>query len=309
MTTQIPQRSQGRPTTESLVRAAERKDMAPIDQLRSMMFEHAAKIEAIVPRGVDPRRVIQLALANAARDPKILACTASSVLISTAQIAALGLEPGTALQQAYLVPRKNNKKIKGAWVKVMGYRGFVLLASHEGISAKAQAVYHGDTFRYVDGLAPVLEFTPADELPRGAEMRGAFAVWSLKDGRRDALYWSMQKLQHHRDRFAPKDYDTKQVTGPWCDHFDAMCEKTMIRMAAKTWPLSTDRSRQALRVDDAGEAGRIDLAFVPGARADQVRDAAMALGEHQDSFEGSYEDEPPREETPVPAGREPGAEG
>src|SRR5690349_12469151 len=100
-----------RPTAEMVMREQEAKTN-PLAALDLAMTKAAPRLAEIVPKGIDPVRVMQLAMSNARRDPKLLACTTSSMLIATAQIAALGLEPGTALQQAYLVPRKNRKKVR-----------------------------------------------------------------------------------------------------------------------------------------------------------------------------------------------------
>ena len=293
--------TQGRPSA-ALITA---KQDNPIEALRLTMVEAGPRLAAIVPRHVDPMRVIELASSNARRDPKLLKCTTASILIATAQIAALGLEPGTALQQAYLVPRENRKKVGNEWTAVfeasaiIGYRGLTLLAyESERITATAQCVFENDRFEECQGLEPKLVHRQSDGDP--GEMRGAFAVWQFSDGRREHLYWPLRKLLAHRDRHAPRSsyagnvriakQEDKPITGPWAEHFEAMCEKTMIRMAAKRWPLSSDRMRHALTVDDAGEQGRT-IAFVPGASTENVRAFASSLGEDPAMLDaGDYAD-------------------
>lgn len=312
--------TQGRPPTDLVIA---RKDN-PLEVLRAEMSPAASRLAAIVPRHVDAGRVIELAISNARRDPNLLRCTTASMLISTAQIAALGLEPGTALQQAYLVPRKNRKKIGNKWedvheaTAIIGYRGFVLLAYEgERITAKTNIVSQNDIFRSVDGLDPKLEHEETDGNP--GDVRGAYCVWRFPDGRRDFLYWPVRKLLAHRDRFAPRSSYAKgggfienaadrPLTGPWLDNPEAMFQKTVVRMAAKMWPLTSERMRGALTVDDAGEQGR-SIAFIPGAKAEDVKGLAMALGERPETFdEGDYadlpEDVPP--EKPSEPKREPG---
>ena len=300
----------GRPGTDlAVVRAGQ------VEALNATMTKAAPRLAEIVPRHVDPMRVIQLAVSAARRDEKLLACTASSMLIATAQIAALGLEPSTALQQAYLVPRKNRKKVGGAWqdvqeaTAIIGYRGFTLLAyDSEGIDVQAEIVRMGDTFEQAGGLSPILKHAKCEDENPG-DVRGAYAVWELPNGRRRHLWWTARELRAHRDRFAPKDYETKAVKGPWADHFEAMCLKTMVRMAAKLWPLSSERMRSALRVDDAGEVGRSEF-YIPGvgAKADAVKALSAAVGEPPDFYDGPSEDDAPGDPMSETA-REPGAEG
>lgn len=307
----------GRPSTEDVNKAAlARTD--PLAALDLAMTKSASRLAEIVPRHVDPMRVIQLAMSCARRDEKLLRCTTASVLIATSQIAALGLEPGTALQQAYLVPRKNRKKIGGAWkdvheaTAIIGYRGFVLLAhDSEGIDCQAEVVHVGDTFRERSGLAPVLEHEQSEAEDPG-KLRGAYAVWELRDGKRRHLWWPMARLLHHRDRFAPRGFaeagQDKPIVGPWADHLAAMCTKTVVRAAAKLWPISSERMRHALTVDDAGETGRAALSFIPGAKPEAVKDLALSMGEAPESFDDSVEDAPPDSEEPADEGREQGAD-
>lgn len=315
-----------RPSTEDVNKAALAREN-PYAALDMAMTKATTRLAEIVPKHVDPRRVVQLALSCARKDEKLLRCTVSSVLIATSQIAALGLEPGTALQQAYLVPRTSRKLRGGAWVEVheataiIGYRGFVLLAyDSEGIDCQAAIVRIGDHFVERGGILPILEHSKSEADEMG-ELRGAYAVWELSSGKRRHLWWTRRELNAHRDRFAPrasyvdgrklgKD-EEHPITGPWKDHVDPMRLKTMVRMASKLWPLSSDRMRHALTVDDAGETGRAALSFVPGAEPGRVRDLALSLGEPPETFDAAGEDEgPPSEEEPeAEPGRQPGEEG
>jgi recombination protein RecT len=309
----------GRPTTEDVNKAALART-EPLAALDLAMTKAADRLAAIVPRHVDPMRVIQLALSCARRDPKILRCTTASVLIATSQIAALGLEPGTALQQAYLVPRKNRKKgADGRWTDVheataiIGYRGLVLLAhDSEGIDCQAEVVHEADVFRERSGLSPILDHEQS-ELADPGKLRGAYAVWELRDGKRRHLWWPMARLIHHRDRFAPRGFaeagKDKPIVGPWADHLASMCMKTVVRAAAKLWPISSDRMRHALTVDDAGETGRAALAFVPGAKPEAVKELALSMGEPAESFEGQDDGDAPPDSGQSEDARELGAEG
>ena len=293
--------TQGRPSA-ALITA---KQDNPIEALRLTMTEAAPRLQAIVPRHVDAMRVIELATSNARRDPKLLQCTTVSILIATAQIAALGLEPGTALQQAYLVPRENRKKVGNDWVStneataIIGYRGLAFLAyESERITAKSVCVYAGDRFVESQGLDPKLEHSQSEDDP--GEVRGAYCVWRFPDGRREHLYWPIRKLLAHRDRHAPRSSyvngnyvarkEDRPIAGPWLDHFEPMCEKTMTRMAAKFWPMSSERLRHAITVDDAGEQGRA-IAFIPGVKTDDVRSFAASMGEDLKALDaGDYAD-------------------
>lgn len=315
----------GRPTTADVDKMQLAREN-PIAALDLAMTKAAPRLAEIVPRHVDPMRVIQLAISNARRDPKLLECTTSSMLIATSQIAALGLEPGTALQQAYLVPRKNRRKVRDEggrekWIDVheataiIGYRGLVLLAhDSEGIDVQAEVVHMADTFRERGGLAPILEHEKSEADDPG-QMRGAYAVWELPSGKRRHLWWPRRDLVKHRDRFAPRSsyvdgqyiarVEDRPISGPWADHFEAMCAKTVVRAAAKLWPLSSDKMRHALRVDDAGERGAV-APFLPGVKPEAVAALVANMGEPEIADEGDYTDAPEVSAGEAAQGREPG---
>lgn len=78
------------------------------------------------------------------------------------QSAQLGLEPGSALGQAYLVPYGNQCQL------ILGYRGMIDLARRSGqvLSLSAFAVHEGDEFSYQLGLHPDIHHVPSCEADR-----------------------------------------------------------------------------------------------------------------------------------------------
>ncbi|MDD1677681.1 MAG: recombinase RecT [Methanomicrobiales archaeon] len=271
-----------------------------MDILREKFDRARSAIAEVAPKHVSPDRVLRLALAAAGRDQKLLDCTPASILMSTIQAAALGLEPSTALQQAYLVPYKINKKIGNKWEKIaeaqliIGYRGYILLATQSDMSAiDAENVYAEDEFECEKGLNPKLRHVESDKADRGA-MRGSYTVWQLNTGSKGFRYWNVSKLNAHRDKYARRDYESNEITGTWKDHYPGMCLKTVIRDASRFWPMSSEKIRNAIAVDDREAVGP-DFTLIHGASERGTANVLEALGE------GDYRPEPMPEAEAAPA--------
>ncbi len=300
--TDMTRGTQGRPASADLVKSSAEDKLDPLDRLK-LAFDRATKqIAEVCPSGVDPVRVVRMAIAAVARDEKLARCTPASILMGTLQGAALGLDLNSSLQQAFLVPRKNSRKGKdGKWIEVyeavfqMGYRGYIVLAHQAGaISASiAEAVFARDHFRARRSIPhDVFEHEICEDQNRG-DLRGAYCLWTTPGGGRDYLYWPAYQLYEHRDRFAPRqmyvdgqfiaDASKRPIVGPWIDHMVPMVRKTMVIQAAKNWPMSSEKLRQAIALDRLTEgADRPALTFVPmggGNSPEKAREALTALGE------------------------------
>ena len=95
------------------------------------------------------------------------------------QSAQLGLEPGSALGQAYLVPYGKECQL------ILGYRGMIDLARRSGqvLSLNAYAVREGDDFNYQLGLHPDIHHIPSPEAGRDKQpITFVYAVATLRGG-------------------------------------------------------------------------------------------------------------------------------
>lgn len=252
---------------------AESDALTPQKQVEILFKKSAERLDKMVPAHLKAERLWRLALAAMARDPKLTEATAQSILLSTMQCAALGLEPSTALQQAYLVPFNNKKKWKEGnvwreeWVTeaqlIIGYRGFILLAEQASVvSGIKAAVVHK-----LDDYFPALEGGEFRHIPYQdgdpGPLRAAYTRWIASNGQKE--YWPMSRfeLDKERDRFAKRDYRTKEIKQgqPWVTDFEAMCMKTTVRRAARFWPMQSERAeklRSALALDERADDGVAD---------------------------------------------------
>ena len=74
-----------------------------------------------------------------------------------------------------------------------------------------------------------------------------WAASTLKDGDSSFTVMSVPEMETFRDKFASsRDYQTKEVKGPWVDHFEAMGKKTVLMQHLKYQPKSFDGSTQQM---------------------------------------------------------------
>lgn len=195
-----------------------------------------------------------------------------SVLKSLTDLASVGLEPGTGpTALAYLVPFRG---AGGAWEAqpVIGYRGYINLARRSGLflDLHATVVHEHDTFDLQLGSAPHVLHKPFIQGDRG-QIIGAYCVSRFVGGGMQIEFMTRHDIERIRDKFSK----SAKNGGPWRDTFDAMAVKTVIRKAAKHWPLSTEL--QAAITMDAGVV--TPGGHVIDAVADYVPDAADSAAE------------------------------
>lgn len=208
-----------------------------------------------MPKHMTPDRLMRIALTEVRKTPELAKCEVSSFMGAIMQCAQLGLEPGSALGHAYLLPFAVNKKVGNQWQKVrtdcqliIGYRGMIDLARRSGqiISLSSRAVHAKDEFSYEYGLEETLHHKPA-EGERG-DLTHVYAVAKLVGG--GIQFEVMSKA----DILKIKETSKAKNSGPWVSHFDEMAKKTVIRRLFKYLPVSIEITR-AVVLDENADAG------------------------------------------------------
>ena len=202
-----------------------------------------------------PERISKLMLSAMSRNPKLLECTPESVLKVCMESASLALEPQSPLGHLYAVPYWNSKNGAMEAQPIIGYRGLIALARRSGeiTSIDAEAVRERDHFVFQKGLDPKLEHRPALDGKDPGPVIAAYAIAKFKDGGFQIDVMSRAQIDAIRGRSkSPK-------SGPWETDFDEMARKTVVRRAAKYWPMSTELAR-GLEMDDEAES---DLPPIP----------------------------------------------
>lgn len=205
--------------------------------IKDFIEQRQGAISALVPKHLNPERLMKVLLNSIYKTPKLQECTPSSLLQCALTAAELGLEPGGALGHAYLVPYKETCTF------IIGYRGLIELMRRSGqlASIRAVVVRERDRFRYTEGLDQNIEHEPFLDGDAGA-LKYVYAVAKLKDGSVQCEFMTRQQVDAIRARSRSKD------NGPWVTDFDEMAKKTVVRRIAKLLPLSSEAAK-ALEVD------------------------------------------------------------
>jgi recombination protein RecT len=276
---------------------AERKPSTIFDLLSNPKVERG--IKAVATQFLTPDRFLRMAINAVKKTPLLLQCDPQTVLGSFMTSAALGLEPNTIQQQAWLIPYKKRGKINGEWVDVyecqfqVGARGFVTLAhrSPHIDSLQAETIHEHDVFDHMIGSESFLRYKKA--LRNRGDAIGAFAYTKLKSGIEMATVLPFEELikirsksetykalsaavdaaGNERDRLKA---ETKLAETPWEMWFDDMGAKSAIKKSAKQLPLNPgDAIASAVVLDQDSADSVIDMAAM--AEADVAR--AVIAGE------------------------------
>ncbi|WP_432481630.1 recombinase RecT [Moraxella sp. ZY200743] len=158
-----------------------------------------------------------------------------TVFSAALMAATLNLPINNNLGFAYIVPFRNNKANRTEAQFQLGYKGFIQLAQRTGQFKRinACAVYEHDTEQDVyNRLTSLLPKPPS------GEKTGYIAYFQLLNGYEAHLSMSMEELNAHAQKYSQT---AKKGFGVWKDNFDAMAQKTVIKLLlSKQAPLSID---------------------------------------------------------------------
>lgn len=192
-------------------------------------------IKKALPSVITPERFTRMVLSALSSTPKLAECSPQSFLAAMMTAAQLGVEPNTALGQAYLLPYRNHGQMECQFQ--LGYKGLIDLAYRSGEVSVIQAhtVYENDVFEYELGMDPKLRHVPA-KADRG-ESVAYYAMFKTKDGGYGFEVMSVDDVQRHAQRYS-KSYGSG--SSPWRSNFDEMAKKTVLKRALKYAPLKSD---------------------------------------------------------------------
>src|SRR6185312_7564587 len=230
----------------------------PEQRLLQALEKARNSFSAVAAKRVTAERLIKVALGAATRNPMLLQCTTQSIVRAVMQGAELGFEPGSALQLAHLVPRKNNKMNPPIWEAqlIIDYRGYVDLAYRSGIVSflTAEVVYQDDLFEFELGLDPKLKHIPNGDDIDPSKIIYAYMVVGMKDGSKSFKVLNRKQL----DRIRQRADGSSSAYSPWNTDTAAMYMKTAIRNRTKLIPKSIEMAK-AERLDDAIDTGDMSL--------------------------------------------------
>ena len=221
--------------TEMIQKAAAQQITAqkPVKTIKDYVKAYEGEIAKALPSVITPERFTRMVLSAISTNPKLQECTPASFLGSMMTAAQLGVEPNTALGQAYIIPYKNKGVMEASFQ--LGYKGLIDLAYRSGEVSiiQAQVVCENDQFEYELGLDPKLRHVPAKE-NRGNPTY-YYGMFKTKDG---GYGFSVMSINEVRT-FAQK-YSKTFGFGPWQTNFDEMALKTVLKRTLKYAPLKSD---------------------------------------------------------------------
>lgn len=239
--------------------AAENKAAATTTKPKTMqqyVKSMEAEIAKALPSVITPERFSRIVLTALSSNPKLQECTPQSFLGAMMTAAQLGVEPNTALGQAYLIPFKNKGVMECQFQ--LGYKGLIDLAYRSGevSNIQAQEVYENDVFEFEYGLEPKLRHVPAKK-DRG-DVICYYAIFKMKDGGYNFGVMSVDDARKHGQKYS-KSYSF----GPWQSNFDEMAKKTVLKKVLKYAPLKSDFVRAVAQDETIKKDISDDMTFVP----------------------------------------------
>ena len=229
----------------AIQKAAEAKAQAAAGGGQATIQDYIRKMEGEIkkalPSVMTPERFTRIMMSALSANPKLMQCTAKSLLGAMMTAAQLGMEPNTPLGQAYLIPF-SNKGIMECQFQ-LGYKGLMDLAYRSGEVDVIQAhiVHENDSFEYELGLDPKLVHKPA-RTDRGAAIY-VYAMFRTKNGGYGFNVMSVDDIRAHA-----KKYSKTFNNGPWQTNFEEMAKKTVLKLTLKYAPLKSEFAR-AVTVD------------------------------------------------------------
>jgi recombination protein RecT len=239
-----------------------------VKDIRSMEKEFAKAM----PRGEEAVQLVRDAITVVNKTPKLAECEPTSVLGSLMTCAQLGLRPAV-LGEAFVLPFWDSKSSGYQAQLIIGYPGYIRLALESQLvdSLMPRLVHEEDEFDVDYGVSDTLIHKPARGRLRGP-VTDYYAISKFRSGGHAFFVMNRPEVEEHRDRFATTKTRAGKIFGPWVDHFDAMGQKTTIRMLAKYLP-KTPRLAVARYVD-----GGLRLDLNPKADAADVTEHPTVEG-------------------------------
>jgi recombination protein RecT len=204
-----------------------------------------------------------------AGNPTLAECSSSTIVSSALVANSLKLSMSSSLGHCYLVPfedRKNGRKVA---TFILGYKGYIQLAIRSGQYKKINVIpiKQGEVVKY-DRIRGEVTFNPitSDLVWEQTPTVGYYAYFELINGYKKEIYWSIEKMQYHADKYS-KAYSMEKAallkagqvpanemwkySSYWYSDFDGMACKTMIRqLLSKDGVMSIDMQKAFEEDDD-----------------------------------------------------------
>lgn len=276
--------------------------------LKSQLEKMKPEIAQIIPAGtITADRQIKVVLACTMKNPDLLKCDLTSILLAVQQASELGLELGGGIGEAHLVPFRQNGVMLAQMI--IGFQGMLKLVRQSGElrSLTNEVVYRGEPFKVDLGNGTVThERDYGSDVERTmAEVIAAYVILRFKDGGQQVTVVPRAELEAIR-----KSSKAQGVFSPWNTHRVEMYKKTAIRRAFKLAPKSSTKSARVAEIlaeTEETEFAHDEPTSAPTALLERVQAKAQATARRDATDTEIVEHDPVTGEVvPSNVGREPG---
>jgi phage RecT family recombinase len=230
-------------------------DRSPKGLLQARM---GAIVKVLPAESVDRFKQAAMSLAMT---PGIADCSGESVVKCIYECARLNLIPDPVLQQVAVVGFNNSRKgVKEATLIPM-YKGLLTLArrAEPQLYVNVDRVYTNDDYELVRGSQQQLVIRKQwwEKGDEPGEFLFSYCVSAMPGQEKRLVIVSRQQGM----QIAKKSRGGYRPGSVWHDNFEAMCDKTTIRMSAKLWSMSPTRqdARSLARAVELDEADSEDM--------------------------------------------------
>ena len=236
------------------------------------------KVNSIVG-GKDGQRFVSAVISAVSVNPMLSECDHSTILSAALLGESLKLSPSPQLGQYYLVPFNDKKRGTKVAQFQLGYKGYIQLALRSGYYKKlnVMAIKQGELVKF-DPLNEEIEVNLIeDDTKREATPTcGYYAMFEYQNGFRKAMYWSLEKMMAHADKYSMAfsaekfrelqagkipEKDLWKYSSFWYKDFDGMAYKTMLRQIISKWGIMSIELQTAIDNDRAAihEDGHVEF--------------------------------------------------
>lgn len=283
----------------------EKQDAPKQKTLKQFLTENKASFEAALPKNtLNVDRFIASASMEITSNPKLMQCDRASIVLSLGQAARYGLEVGSLLGQAWLIPYNENRCIAGNWQKQMtchfqlGYKGLIMLARRSQTikTISAEVVCENDKFVVELGMNRNLTHKLDIRAPRG-EPIGYYCLVELMNGGTQFGVISKQDAESHRDKYSKAHARKKEgEESVWDTNFDEMALKTVVIKTLKLCPISVEALEAVARAEREDLKDAPNQEYTIGATGEQQPPANLPSTEEAAAPQTNAEPETPEPE-------------
>lgn len=237
---------------------------APKETFKQFLVRNKGSFEAALPKGtINVERFVAAAAMEISNNPALMACDRGSIIMSLGQAARYGLEVGSLLGQAWLIPYNETRYVNGQPTKVMtchfqlGYKGLIVLARRSQTikTICAEVVYSNDYIEVELGINRHITHKIDIRKDRGDPI-AYYCVVELENGGVQFEVITKAEAEKHRDRYSKAHQRTKEgEDSVWDKNFDEMALKTVVIKTLKLCPVSIE----ALEAVSRAEREEIDV--------------------------------------------------